>query len=314
MCRKKDGEIPMKQENIKSCNVCPRNCKADRTENVGFCGVGDKAVISRVGLHLWEEPCISYGKGSGTIFFAGCNLGCVFCQNHEISKTGKGVLVDTDTLCREMLALCDRGAVNINLVTPTHFTFQILRALEKVKHKLPVPVVYNCGGYESVETLKELEGYIDIYLPDIKYYSHDFSEKYSRCPDYFEKAIIALEEMHRQSGYALFDEHGHMKSGVMVRHLVLPSLYKDSCKILEELAKRFDVAKLPVSLMSQYFPTANCEKYPKINRRVTSLEYQKVVKYAKDIGFEKGFVQDKASAKEEYVPSFDYGKNMEERK
>lgn len=303
------------EQKIKSfCNICPRNCLVNRDENKGFCGVGNKAVVSRVGLHRWEEPCISYGNGSGTIFFAGCNLGCVFCQNHEISKGGRGVAVDTDTLCQEMLNLCDMGAVNINFVTPTHFSMQILYALEKIKHRLAVPVVYNCGGYESVETLKKLEGYVDIYLPDIKYYSPEYSKKYSHCPDYFEKAIIALEEMHRQTGYARFDTDGHMEGGVMVRHLVLPSLYKDSMKILDELAERFDVAKLPISLMSQYFPTASCEKYPEINRRLTSFEYNKVVKHAKELGFEKGFVQDKTSAKEEYVPSFDYGKNMEETK
>jgi len=166
--------------------------------------------------------------------------------------------------------------------------------------------VYNCGGYESVDTLHTLEGYIDIYLPDIKYYSHEYSKKYSHCPDYFEKAIIAVQEMHRQTGYAVFDDDGHMKSGVLVRHLVLPSLYKDSMKILDELSERFDVEKLPVSIMSQYFPAGRAKDFPEINRKVTTLEYNKVVDHAKKLGFKLGFVQERTSAKEEYVPDFDY--------
>lgn len=290
------------------CELCPRNCKTDRKVRKGFCGASEKIRISRVGLHLWEEPCISYGKGSGTVFFSGCSLKCVFCQNREISGGLKGVDVTPDKLADEFLKLQEMGASNINLVTPTHFTDGIIISLDKVKHKLNIPVCYNCGGYEKTETLERLNGYVDIFMPDFKYFSPEYSEKYSSAKEYFAVASKAVRKMHDLAGYPVLDDDGHMKSGVLVRHLVLPSLYKDSIKILEYLASEYDTSKMGLSIMSQYFPTENCEKYPEINRKLTTLEYMKVVNKALELGFVNAYIQDKNSADSSYVPDFDYDK------
>ncbi len=294
----------------KECMLCPRKCGADRSIAAGICGAGSSARIARVGLHKWEEPCISYGKGSGTVFFSGCSLKCVFCQNKEISKGLKGVDISVKDLSDEFLKLQDMGASNINLVTPTHYTDDIIKALDLIKHKLSIPVCYNCGGYENIETLDKLNGYIDIFMPDIKYFSTEYSKKYSAAPDYFDVASKAVKKMHDIVGYADIDDDGKMKKGVLVRHLVLPSLYKDSIAILEYLAREYDVNKLAISIMSQYFPTEACEKYPEINRKLTTLEYTKVVNRAKELGFTKGYMQDKASAIEDFVPDFDYEKGI----
>lgn len=288
------------------CMLCPRKCGADRTTGVGACGVGSSIRIARVGLHEWEEPCISYGKGSGTIFFSGCSLKCVFCQNYKISAQHFGTDVSADTLADEMLRLQDMGAVNINLVTPTHFAYGILKALDKVKHRLSIPVCFNCGGYELTETLAMFDEYADIYMPDIKYFSPLLSKKYSGAADYFEKASAAVAFMHKSVGYADFDGDGHMRRGVLVRHLVLPSLYADSLKILDYLAENYDTKKIAISLMRQYFPTASCASYPEINRKLTTLEYRKVTDYAVKLGFTVGFTQEKSSAFSHYVPAFDY--------
>ena len=289
------------------CNLCPRQCNIDRTKSLGYCQSPDTVRIARVGLHEWEEPCISYGKGSGTIFFSGCNLRCVYCQNNEISSHLHGTEISVDTLADEMLKLQNMGAVNINFVTPTHYADKIVLALDKVKGKLQVPVVYNCGGYESIDTLKMLDGYIDIYLPDLKYYSPEISKKYSGCDDYFEVAVKAISEMVRQTGKPVFDDYGHMKSGTMVRHLVMPSLYKDSINAFENLVKIVKPTQVAVSIMCQYFPTHKAAEFPEINRKTTTLEYMKVVAFVRTLGFEYGFMQDKSSAKKEYVPKFNYG-------
>lgn len=288
------------------CTLCPRNCKTDRRAQEGFCKSPDRIKIARVGLHEWEEPCISYGKGSGTIFFSGCNLRCVYCQNNEISSHLKGREVSVETLAREMLKLQSMGAVNINFVTPTHYADKIIETLSLVRNELTIPIVYNCGGYESLSTLRKLCGYIDIYLPDLKYYSSEVSKKYSFCEDYFEVAVKAIEEMTKQTGKPVFDEDGHMKRGTMVRHLVLPSLYKDSIEAFRHLDERVDVKNLAVSVMSQYFPTHMAQNYPEINRKTTTLEYKRVVDFVRTLGFECGFVQERSSAKKEYVPCFDY--------
>lgn len=288
------------------CMLCPRGCKVSRITDKGVCGVNDKIRVAKIGLHNWEEPCISYGKGSGTVFFSGCNLKCVFCQNNEISHVCAGKEITEQTLAEEILMLQYNGAVNINLVTPTHFADKIAKTLEIVKPKLKVPVIYNCGGYESVKTLNMLSGLVDVYLPDMKYKSSEYSTKYSACSDYFEKAAVALDFMVKDAGYPEFDENRHIKRGVIVRHLVIPSLYKDSIGILEYLASKYDVKKLGISIMSQYFPTDNCKSFPEINRYLTSLEYSKVVSKAKELGFEIGYIQDKSSANDKYVPCFDY--------
>ncbi len=291
---------------MSKCRMCPRQCNVDRKIQRGFCSGPYKTKIARVGLHKWEEPCISYGKGSGTIFFSGCVLRCVFCQNHEISAGLKGKEVDEKTLEREILKLRDSGAENINLVTPTQYALNIVPVLEKIKGKTDIPIIYNTGGYESTETLKKLHGLVDVYLPDIKYFDSKYSTRYSNCSDYFEKASLALECMHTQVGYAQFDNDGHIKKGVMVRHLCLPTLCEDSINILRYLAENYDVNKLPISLMCQYFPTHKATDFPEINRTITTLEYQKVVAFAREMGFTKGYVQQKSSAKQEYVPDFDY--------
>ncbi len=291
---------------MEKCNLCPRKCGVDREASMGFCKMSKEIHISRVGLHEWEEPCISYGKGSGTIFFTGCNMRCVYCQNNEISTRLKGTKASVDTLSYEMLHLQEIGAVNINLVTPTHYADKILLALERIKHKLNIPVIYNTSGYECVETLKTLDGYIDIYLPDVKYYSEKLSKKYSNCKDYFDVTIRAVGEMIRQTGKCVIDKDGHMKSGTLLRHLVLPSHYKDSIDLFSNLVKFIDPKMTAVSVMCQYFPTHMAKDYPEINRKITTLEYMKVVNFVNTLGFDTGFMQEKSSAKSEYVPIFNY--------
>ncbi len=294
------------REPVGLCTLCPRMCRADRTEHLGYCGVPHLPKVARVGLHAWEEPCISYGAGSGTVFFSGCPLGCVFCQNDEISRGKKGTVIDIRALADEFLHLQDMGAVNINLVTPTHYVSAIIAALECVKDALDIPVVYNCGGYERVETLEMLRGYVDIFLPDIKFFSSEDSLRYAGVSDYFERAWAALKRMYELVGYAVFDGDGHMQKGVLTRHLLLPGKLAASKAIFDRIAAEYDTSRFAISLMSQYFPTENCKNYPEIDRKVTSLEYMRLVEYADSLGFRVGFLQDKTSAKKEYVPTFDY--------
>jgi Uncharacterized Fe-S protein PflX, homolog of pyruvate formate lyase activating proteins len=289
-----------------SCTLCPRECGADRENGIGFCGAGKQIKLARAALHNWEEPCISYQAGSGTVFFSGCSLQCVFCQNFEISREHKGKEISVADLSELFLRLQSEGAVNLNLVNPTHYVLQIMEALDLVKHKLAIPVVYNTGGYDKAETLKRLEGYIDIYLPDIKYVSSELSQKYSSACNYFEIASKAVVEMHRQCGDAVFGSEGEMKKGVLIRHLVLPSHRADSKRVLEFIASTFDVSKTAISLMRQYFPTYQTSAYKEINRRLTTLEYDDVVGFARTLGFQIGFIQSKESANSIYVPDFDF--------
>lgn len=290
------------------CNICPRKCNIDRSSARGFCGETDSIHIARAALHHWEEPCISGTQGSGTVFFCGCNLKCVFCQNIDISSCGNnGAEVSPKELGRIFFDLKEQGAHNINLVTPTHYTPQIKDVLSEVKGKLNIPVVYNCGGYELPESLHSLNGLIDIYLTDIKYMDDALARKYSCADNYFQTSVSALSEMLEQTGAPEFDPNGIMTSGVMVRHLVLPSHRKDSIEIIKYLKSHYGTDKFILSLMSQYTPNSNLQNFPELNRKITSFEYNSVTQFAYDSGFTNAYIQQKSSADEKYIPPFDLG-------
>ena len=289
----------------KECNLCPRECGVDRSISTGFCKSGDKLKVARAALHYWEEPCISGKYGSGTVFFSGCNLKCCFCQNYNISSDCFGKEISIERLGDIFLELQDKGANNINLVTAVQYIPSIIMALDNVKHKLYIPVVYNSGGYEIISTLDILKDYVDIYLPDIKYFDMELSKRYSVAEDYFEKASKAVLKMIDNAGKLKFNDKGIMQRGVIVRHMVLPSCYKDSIKILNWIKENLPEDKFLISLMSQYTPFYKACDYPEINRRVTTYEYNKVVDEALRLGLDRGFIQEKSSAKEEYTPPFD---------
>lgn len=292
-------------EFLKNCTLCPRNCKADRTVSTGFCGATDKIKIARASLHRWEEPCISGAMGSGTIFFCGCNLKCVYCQNFEISQQHFGKTISKERLAEIFLELESQGAHNINLVTPTPYVPQICDTIDLVRGKIKIPFVYNSSGYESPDTLRLLKDYIDIYLVDIKYKNPIFSKKYSLAEDYFERASTALSEMLSQTGTPAFSASGIMLSGTIVRHLVLPGLRQDSIEILSYLADTFGTDKFLLSIMRQYTPNGNLSSYPEINRPLTTFEYESVTEFALQKGFENALVQGKQSADKKYTPPFD---------
>lgn len=286
---------------MEGCTLCPRMCGVDRSAGVGYCGSGVTVKAARAAKHYWEEPCISGTEGSGTVFFSGCTLGCVFCQNREISRGGIGKELTAEQLAEVFRRLENQGVHNLNLVTPTHFTPQILQALSIAKPS--VPIVMNTGGYERVETLRKWEGTVDIYLPDLKYVSAQLSGTYSAAPNYFEMASRAILEMHRQQPKLVW-EGDLLKKGLIVRHLVLPGCVQDSLSVLEFLDKHLPKDSFLLSLMSQYTPTPACAAHKAINRRVTTYEYRKVADRAAELGF-SGFAQDRRSAKEEYTPPFD---------
>lgn len=288
---------------IKSCRLCPRQCGVSRkeTEGHGFCGMGALPVVARAALHPWEEPCISGVRGSGTIFFSGCSLGCVFCQNTPIStqhRIGKPVTVPQ--LRHIMEDLVEQGAHNINLVTPTHFLPAVRQALQM--GPLPVPVVYNCGGYERVEALRTLEGLIDIYLPDMKYRHASLGQQLSGVPDYPQRAEAAIREMVRQTGPARYDDDGMMKSGTLVRHLILPGHTHNSIDVLRWIKETFGT-DVPVSIMAQYVPCGRASEFPAINRRITRREYDRVMNVLYELGLD-GYAQGLASAKKDFIPPF----------
>lgn len=285
------------------CRLCPRGCNADRTNERGYCGVPDEILLARASVHLWEEPPISGTKGSGTVFFSGCNLGCVYCQNYEISHEAKGRVISEERLGEIFRELVSKGVHNINLVNPTHYAHKIIRVLKK--EKPTVPVVYNSSGYERVSTLKGLEGLVDVYLPDFKYISPDRSEKYSDAADYFDFASKALLEMKRQYPENIFDSSGIMQKGMIIRHLVLPQNTNQSIKILEWIRDNLGTDTL-ISLMSQYTPCGKADKYKELTRKITAREYEKVVSAAEEMGFKNIFTQDYASASENFIPDFDF--------
>ena len=289
---------------LSSCSICPKNCKVNRKKGEkGFCRGGLLPKITRASLHMWEEPSISGEKGSGTVFFSGCNLGCVYCQNYEISRSNMGKEADFNRLCDIFFKLYEKGAHNINLVTPTHFLPEILKAVELSKKKgIKIPFVYNTSGYESVESLKRADGLIDIYLADFKYISHDLAKKYSHAPDYPDIVKAALSEMIRQNPECVFDENGLMQKGVIVRHLMIPNCISDSKRVLKYLAKFKD--QIFLSIMNQFTPTPALVSYPEINRKVFDIEYQKLIDFALELGFEKAYIQEGDTAKLSFIPDF----------
>lgn len=282
------------------CSICPRHCNVDRSVNLGFCQSPDNFRVARAALHFWEEPCISGKEGSGTVFFSGCNLKCVFCQNNEISAENKGVEISDDKLISIFENLISQGANNINLVNPTHYAKRLANVLSRWKS--PVPIVYNSSGYEEVETLKALDGLIDIYLPDLKYIRAEKAMRYSKAADYFEKASAALLEMRRQVEDK-FDGN-IMKSGMIIRHLILPQNTNSSIAVLDFIKSNFP--NTFVSLMAQYTPCGDLSEFPEINRKITKREYEKVVNYALDNSFDKLFIQELSSADKSFIPKFDF--------
>ena len=295
----------MDESLLKQCTLCPRECRVNRLEGqLGFCRADGQVEIARAALHHWEEPCLSGEKGSGTIFFSHCTLGCVFCQNYEISTMGKGKVISIERLADICLELQEKGAHNINFVTPTHYTIQIIEAIKLARAKgLHLPIVYNTSGYEKVETLKRLEGYIDIYLPDFKYFKSSYGKKYSRAAHYSDYAKAAIGEMVRQVGTACFNEAGMMVKGVIVRHLMLPGLLFDSKHIVEYLYNTYK-DQVYMSLMNQYTPLKHVAKYPELNRPLSPKHYDYMVEYALAIGIENGFIQEGETNKESFIPPF----------
>lgn len=286
------------------CLDCPRRCGVDRSVARGRCRAPEGFLVARAALHMWEEPPISGTRGSGTIFFGGCNLGCVYCQNRAIRDGEYGVILTPDQLIASAVSLVEEGAHNINLVTPSHYIRALVPVLEELRHRLSVPIVWNSSGYESAESLRMLDGLVDIYLPDFKYASPQLAARYSNAPDYPEVAEAALLEMLRQRGAPRFDNDGMMQSGVIVRHLVLPSHRKESIATMERLAEILPPADIRLSLMSQYTPDfVDADRFPALARRVTSFEYQSVLERAIALGFD-GYFQGRTSATADFTPDF----------
>ncbi len=281
------------------CTNCPRHC-SERPG--GFCGAGDEVILSRAGLHFWEEPCISGTRGAGTVFFSGCNLRCVYCQNYEISSCMQGKKVSVERLREIYFELIAQGAHNIDLVTPMHYSTQVLRSLEE---PLPVPVVCNTNGYEDLENLRRWEGKAQVYLPDFKYSDNTAAGKYSRAPDYFTVASTAVKEMFRQTGRPVYDAEGVMTGGVVIRHLLLPGMWRNTQGVIDFIASNFDPGDVVFCLMRQYIPHGRAGEFPELDRRVSDAEYERAVNYMMDSGIEDGFVQDKESADSLYIPEFD---------
>ncbi len=292
-------------EQLEKCEICPFKCKIDRLSGkAGKCGCKDKIKIDLYSLHYFEEPCISGKSGSGTVFFSNCNLSCIYCQNYKISQEGKGYEIAIDELANIFLEQQRNGANNINLVTPTMYAYQIIEAIKIArKNGLKLPIIYNSNGYENIETIKALNGYIDVYLPDLKYYSDELAIKYSKAPRYFEVASEAILEMIRQVGAPQFNKNGIIEKGVIVRHLVLPGHIQNSKHILKWLKENVD-QKAYISIMAQYFPTYKAKEDKYLNRKLTEKEYSEVENYLYTLDIENGYMQELGKHEEEYVPDF----------
>jgi putative pyruvate formate lyase activating enzyme len=289
-----------------TCLICPRECKIDRESGkIGFCGVDNNLKVARAALHFWEEPCVSGENGSGTVFFSGCNLHCVFCQNRNISQGKAGKNISVSRLTEIFFELQSQGALNINLVTPSHYTLPIAKAINiSKKQGLHIPIIWNSSGYEKGEVLKNLTGLVDIYMPDFKYMDSILSSKYSGSADYFLVAEKALSEMYRQQPKIEFDDYGIMKQGCLVRHLLLPGCLEDSKKILSFLFEKYG-NNICYSIMAQYTPVGDLSKYPELNRKIFQEEYDELVDFAYDLGITNGYIQSLESAAESFIPEFD---------
>ena len=294
-------------EELIECKICPNNCKVNRIDGkIGICKANDKVKIALASLHFFEEPCISGEKGSGTVFFSNCNLNCKFCQNYEISALGKGKEITIEELADTFLDLQEKGANNINLVTPTIYAYQIKEALKIAKNKgLNIPIIYNSNGYESIETLKDLEGYIDVYLPDLKYYYDDIAFKYSGIKKYFKNATEAIKEMYRQVGYPEFDEYGIITKGLIIRHLVLPNNIQNSKEVIEWIKNNID-RRVYISIMAQYFPCYKAKEIEELNRKLSKEEYEEIEEFVYMMDIENGYMQELGEHEEEYVPNFNF--------
>lgn len=294
-------------EELKSCNICPHKCGVNRLNGIkGRCKCDNKIKIALASVHNYEEPCISGKNGSGTVFFSNCNLNCIYCQNYEISQLGKGKEITIEHLAQIFIKQQEKNVNNINLVTPTMYVPQIIEAIKIARKKgLNIPIIYNSNGYENVETIKKLNGYIDIYLPDLKYYSNEIAKKYSKIDNYFETAISAIKEMQKQVGNPIFNEEGIIQKGVIIRHLILPHHLLNTKNILKYVKENFD-ENTYISIMAQYFPTYKAKELDELNRKLTKEEYEDVENYLYKLNLENGYIQELGEHEEEYVPKWDY--------
>ena len=292
-------------EELSSCTICPHNCKVNRNNGqIGRCRSGNKVKIALASVHNYEEPCISGKNGSGTIFFSNCNLSCIYCQNYKISQLGKGYELSVEELANIMLEQQEKGVNNINLVTPTMYAYQIIEAIKIArKNGLNIPIVYNTNGYENVKTIQDLNGYIDIYLPDLKYYSNELSKKYSKVDNYFKYTTEAIKEMYRQVGCPVFDENGIIQKGLIIRHLVLPNHLQNSKHVLKWIKENMPEDTY-VSVMAQYFPTYKAKEDELINRKLTKKEYKEIEEFLYTLDLKNGYMQELGEHEEEYVPDF----------
>lgn len=295
-------------QELEKCKICPHNCGVNRLNgNIGRCKSNGNIKLAMASIHNFEEPCISGENGSGTVFFSNCNMNCVFCQNYKISQQGLGRKISIEELAEIFIDEQNKNAENINLVTPTMYVYHIIEAIKIAKNKgLKIPIVYNSNGYENVETIKKLDGYIDIYLPDLKYYDDDLAFKYSGVKNYFENATSAIKEMYNQVGSPVLDENGMMKKGLIIRHLVLPNNLQNSKDVLKWINDNID-KKVFVSVMAQYFPTNRAKEFPEINRKLTKEEYEEIENYLYSLDLDNGYIQELGEHEEEYVPDFEGG-------